>query len=252
MEVLFLVALAELNGTVEDEATHLAKDLGVALYEARLMLSGERPKVLLRSADQARALSLLGQLRARGHGAVACDAKAIVSIDAMVQVEQFRLSDTAMILPGGEELVFTDTLAILRAVRGEHTTQTHTTTERTFAVGRAIASGGLLISKKSTRTDTKTREEREQVLFLFRRAGDAWVVRESCTLFEGLAELMAASVAENLVRLIAELRARAPNATFDDRLTRFHTADAQASSRLDEQAHLLALAIVRLGRGPYR
>ncbi len=249
---MFLVALAELNGTVEDEAPHLAKDLGVAVYEARLMLSGERPKVLLRTLDQARALTLLGQLRARRHGALACDANAIASIDAMVQVEQFQLSDTSMILPGGKELVFTDTLAILRAVRGEHTTHTHTTTERNFAVGRAIASGGLLLSKKTTRTDTKTREEREQVLFLFRKAGTAWVVRESCTLFPGMAERMAPSVAENFVRLIAELRARAPDATFDDRLTRFHTADAHASSRLDEQAHMLALAIARLGRGPYR
>jgi len=208
LEVLFLVALAELNGTVEDEATHLAKDLGG---------TGD-------AAD----------------GPTACQA----AIKAMGDLKGKMGASAAFAID--------DTLAILRAVRGEHTTQTHTTTERTFAVGRAIASGGLLISKKSTRTDTKTREEREQVLFLFRKAGDAWVVRESCTLFEGLAELMAASVAENLVRLIAELRARAPDATFDDRLTRFHTADAQASSRLDEQAHLLALAIVRLGRGPYR
>lgn len=249
---VFLVALAELVGTIEDEAPHLARDLGIALYEARLLLAGERPKVLLRAPDEARAREVLQKLHARRHGVIACDSKAIVALDDMVQVEQFRLTDTAMVLPDGRDLVFTDTLAILRAVRGEHTTTKVVVTEKKFAMGRALASGGLLMSKKTTRQESKTHEHREQVLFLFRKAGGAWVVRESVTSFEGMAAQMAPSVAENFVRLIAELRRRAPEAVFDDRLTRFHTADAQASSRLDEQAHLLALAISRLGRGPYR
>ncbi len=253
LRAVYLVALAELSGTIEDEATHLAADLGISLYEARLLLSGERPKIVLRTADETHARDLLAKLRARRHGAIACDSRAIVAIDEMVQVEQFQLTDTALVLADGAEFLYADVLALLRAVRTEHTTTKTKVTERKLAMGRAIASGGLLLSKKTTREESKAAEHREQVLFVFRKSGGgACVVRDSHTSFEGLATRMAPSVAENFVRLIAELRERAPDAVFDDRLIRFHAADAQSTSRLDEQVHLLALAIARLGRGPYR
>lgn len=251
---MYLVAIAELGTGVEEETPLLAQDLGLGLYETRLLLAGERPKIVLRTADEARARDLLAKLRGRRHGAVACDAKAVVATEAMIRLDGFRLSDTAIHGTDGLELPFSDVLAILRAIRSTHTTTTTEVTERKLDMGRAIVSGGVLLSKATKREIQKTKETREQHLYLFRKSGGkAWVVRERETSYEGLGAAMEKSVAANFTRLVAELRARAPDAVFDDRLSRFHAADAlQAALRLDEQVHLLALAIARLGRGPYR
>jgi hypothetical protein len=251
---MYLVAIAELATSVEEEMPLLARDLGVAAYEARLLLAGERPKIVLRTPEEARARDLLAGLRERRHGAVACDSKAVVATDAMVQLGGFRFSDTALTNGDGDELPFSDLLAILRAVRSVHTTKTTQVKERKLAVGSAIATGGLILSKKTTREVQKHEETREQHLYLFRKSGaTAWLVREQGTSYSGLGDAMAPSLAENFSRLLAELRRRAPDAVFDDRLVRFHGADALAAdARLDEQVHVLALAIARLGRGPYR
>jgi hypothetical protein len=251
---MYLVAIAELATSVEEEMPLLARDLGVAAYEARLLLAGERPKIVLRTPEEARARDLLARLRERRHGAVACDANAIVSTEDMVPLTGFRLSDTTLTSDDGNELPFSDLLTILRAVRSAHTTKTTQVKERKLAMGAAIATGGLILSKKTTREVQKTEETREQHLYLFRRSGArAWVVREHGTSYEGLGDAMAPSLAENFTRLLAELGRRAPDAVFDDRLVRFHGADALgADARLDEQVHVLALAIARLGRGPYR
>lgn len=251
---MFVVALAELAGTVEEEAPKLAADVGVGVYEARLLLAGDRPKVVLRTPDEARARALLAKLRERRHGAIACDTRAVLRTSDMTALEDFRLSETSLFSASGEELPFSDLLAVLRAVRSEHTVSTRKVEERQIRIGAAIATGGLVFSKKVTTEAKKSQETREQVLYFFRKSGArAWVLREGATRFEGLGADMAPSIAENFVRFVAELKRRAPDAVFDDRLVRFHAADAhEGDAKLDEQAHLLALAIARLGRGPYR
>lgn len=250
---MYLVAVAELATDVEQEAPLLAQDLGLSAYEARLLLSGERPKVVLRTPDEERARALLARLRERRHGAIACDTQAIVATDAMVKLGAFGLGDVALRAGGGEELPYADLLAILRAIRPQFTTSTKTVAETKVALGRAMLTGGLVATKRTTQEITKRVEEREQLVYLVRKSGaTSWVVRGKTTSFEGLGEKMAPSLAENFLRLVAELRRRAPDAIYDERLLRFHATSDASPERLDEHVHLLALAFARIGKGPYR
>src|SRR5271168_1654720 len=95
---MYVVAIAELNAPIEMEAAALASDLGVTPYEARLVLAPGLPAVVRKTVDKSRALDLLGRLRARGHGAIACDASAVVGADDMVSMRRFRLGPAGISL----------------------------------------------------------------------------------------------------------------------------------------------------------
>src|SRR5579863_9005827 len=93
---VFVVALAELGTSVEDEMPALALDLGITAYEARLRLAAGLPSIVLSTQDRSFALEMLRRLRARRHGAVAFDAHAVVPASSMVAVRQFRLEPDAI------------------------------------------------------------------------------------------------------------------------------------------------------------
>ena len=120
-----IVALTALRGSVEEEAPRLAADLGTTPYDTALLLRSPAPVPLLRTDDRARALALLARLRERGHEAVACDASAIVSADAMVQLRAFRLEVDALVVTSTsaepERVAWADVVALVRAM---HRTRT--------------------------------------------------------------------------------------------------------------------------------
>ena len=247
---MYLVALANLATPAEQEAPLLAADLGIAVYDARRLLSGERPKIILRTADEHRARALLATLRGRAHRAIAFAASAIVPIGAMIAVSDFHFDPDAMSAGHGRELPYADISSILRAIRTQHASATKVVKERKFAPGAAIASGGLILTKKTSREVTTRSETREHVIYLMRKSGaPPWVVSEHRSSFEGLAERMALSVTENLGRFVDAVRERAVDALYDDSLMRFRagTDGVGEGERQGEQVHALALTLARLG-----
>jgi hypothetical protein len=280
---MFVVAIAELASSLEDEARALAVDLGGSAYDARLLLAGGLPAVVRRTPDKAEALDLLGRLRGRGHGAVACDAGAVVAASAMVSMRHFRLGESAVTTGGGAGeldasaptvLRYDDVLALIAAV---HRTSIDTTTqviEKKLSVSRAILTSGLTTSKSVSREAHSTVEEREAVLYLFRRSGmTPWILRENGTEWAGHGKPIALSRAENFRIATEALRERAAGAFFDDRLVRapargrggesaqmkvgVGTTSITTSSEagVDLSAHLIALWGARArtghrGRGP--
>jgi hypothetical protein len=82
------------------EVAALAPALGVGAYELRLALSGVPPVVLASTPDVERARAVLSLLRARGHGAVACDGDAMLSSEAMIAPREFAFGDDALVLSG--------------------------------------------------------------------------------------------------------------------------------------------------------
>lgn len=260
---MFVVAVAELAGRMEDEAAALAADLGAAPYDARMLLASGLPAVVRTTADKARALDLLARLRARGHGAVACDSAAVVASGAMVQMRHFRLGPAAATPddPAGESLPYDDVLAFVAAVhRTRANTETHVT-EKKLSVARAVITSGLSMTKTVTKESHAATEERENVLYVFRRSGATpWLLREhGVGGWSGHGQPLAASRFENFRLTVGALRAKAPGATFDDRLvtrrvqeraslavgggTKSVTTSSDAS--VDLLAHLLALWIAR-------
>ncbi len=258
---VFAVALAELAGTVDAEAAALAADLGTSAYDARLLLAAGLPALVRTTPDRAQALDLLARLRGRGHRAVACDAAAVVSSGAMVAMRRFRLEDGAVALDGDEAaLPYGDIVALIAAVHRRRTDTESRTQESKFSMSRALLTSGLSMTKTVTTRAHTSSEEREGVLYAFRRSGATpWILREHGTAWGSLGPAVAATESENFRRAVTALRERAPGAAFDERLvTRKASGRAAVSggagattvttssdAAIDLLAHLLALWLAR-------
>jgi hypothetical protein len=262
---VFAVALFELATSIDAEAAALATDLGTTLYEERMHLAAGLPLIVRTSAEREPAADLLRKLRARGHGAVACDARAVVPAEQMIPMRTFALEDDAITLSDrpDERLPYDDILAMLRA---RHRTESRTRTEvseKRLSLGRAVATGGLMLRKGVTREESTTSAAEEQILYVFRRSRETpWLLRERATSYAAaLGADLVPSSAQNFLRTIDALRKRAPEARYDERLLqvrRIQTRSIRTGTKTSETlavstapgidllAHLTALW---LGRG---
>lgn len=253
---MYVVALTELATPLEAEAAALAADLGTTLYEERLHLLTGLPCVVLTTVDRGEAVALLAKLRARGHGAVACDASAVVGSEAMIPMRGFAFEPDAVVA-GEARLPYGEITALLRAMHRTSTETRGETKSRQFSAGKALLTGGLAFSKTVTKEEKSVAQASEQVLYVYRGGGATpWLLRERGTSYAGLGARLSASSTQNFLTTIACLREKAPAALYDERLlnprnastrlSRSGTASAstlQTSSAggVDLLAHLIAL-----------
>lgn len=259
---MYAVAIAELKTPLEQEVQALAADLGITAYEARLKLSTGMPAIVLTSQDKALAMQCLTSLRARGHDAIACDANAIVPNTAMTSLKRFRLEATCIAASDDTKLPYTSILALVRATHRLQSETRSTVEEKKFRPGAALVTGGLVMTKTITREIVAQKDERMQVLYIFRNDGEPWILRESGTDYSSLAEKRAPTQIENFRATIELLRAYAPQAVYDERLVSARKASGQIVSvgaggsgfsastepGTDLLAHLIALGIARTQR----
>jgi len=268
---VYVVAVAEFRRPVEDDLAALAADMGATAYDARLRVAAGTPAIVRTTPDKALALDLLARLRGRGHGAVACDASAVVAAADMVAMRRPRLEGDAVTLDDrpGERLPYDDVLALLPAVHRRRVDAATLTRETQLSMGRALMTGGMAFTKTVTTTTRNATEERDGVLYVFRRsAAPPWILREHRTAWGALGLPLAPSESENYRVAVGALRERAPGASFDDRLMTRKAAERSALSGgggnttvktsseagVDLLAHLLALWFAKAEptRGEYR
>jgi hypothetical protein len=231
-----VVALTSLAGSIEAEAKALAADLGATPYETRMKLAPGLPAIVLSTTDPEAANRLAGQLRARKHRASVCRAADVVAASAMVSMRTFQLAGDGLD-SGVEQLPWSEVSAIIHARTPQQTDHHETVKEKKFSVGRAVMSGGLVMSKTVTREVTTHGEASEHVLYLFRATGDTpWLMREHGTNYSGLGIALDPTSTRNFMQAIATFRKHAPNARFDDSLVRRSVPD------VDLYAHLIATA----------
>ena len=117
-----------------------------------------------------------------------------------------------------------------------------------------MITGGLVRSRTTSREVTTRAYDAEPVLYLFAGSGaTSWLLREQGTHYEGLRHRLSSTAAPNFLATVAELRARAPQARYDERLvTRRSPLDAGPAAGgkltsphdLDLLAHLVAQSLV--------
>lgn len=223
-----VVALTKLATTADAEAPLLANDLGITAYEARQKLAVGTPCVVLLTPDRARAASLLGVLRGRGHDAVACDGRSVVPSASMFQLRRFCFEEGALVLyarqegPAGDDVegrvAYADMSAFIRATH-RHAFEAHEVSkERKFRPVAALVSGGLVLTKTVKHDVVRTGEDREQVLYIFRRGGAPCLLREGVAHYGGLGADIRATRLENFATTVRLLREHAPTAAYDERL----------------------------------
>lgn len=253
MNAAHVVAVTALDGSLELVAPRLAPALGTTPYELRLALSAGLPAIVLMTPDPARARTATEAIRREGHRAVTCVRTEVVSSTIMTALKDFRLEAQELVATaaGADRLPFSDVLALFRA---SHRTTTETKSElkeRKLRPGMAIATGGMVLTKTTTREVTSRTDEREQVLYLFRRSGAApWILRERSGRYAGLGTEVGRTTLENFATTIRRLRDRAPGAFYDERLVtaRAIRGIADGVDAADLLAHLLATDI-SAGRG---
>ena len=138
--------------------------------------------------------------------------------------------------------------ALLRATHRRTVETTEKVNERKFRPGMAVLTGGLVLSKKTSREVTSRSEQREQVLYLFPVDGaPPWILREREAHYGGLGKHLKPTSNENFQTTIAQLRERSPNAAYDERLMagRPIRGVAEGSDATDLLAHLLAAHLCR-------
>lgn len=247
---MHLVAIAELAGTAELATGPLATALETTAYELRLVLNAGLPAVVTATVDEARANRAAAAIVRHGHVAVACDRADVTPSARMTSLRSFRLEADCLRPDAGSgaRLPYADIGALLRATHRSTTETTETVKERKFRPVMAAATGGLVLSKKTTREVTTRIELREQVLYVFPRTGSApWILREREAHYGGLGADLSPSSAASFQTTIARLRERAPHAKYDERLMsgRPIRGVAEGVDAADILAHLLATSLLR-------
>lgn len=245
-----LVAITALGGPLEPALAPLARALDTTAYELRLLMNAGFPAVVLATVDPARATAVVMEIRKLGHRAWSCDRAEVVSSRTMTGLSGFQLGPDAITLRAearASALPYDDVAALLRGTHRSVTETTETVKGRQLRPVMAIASGGLILSKKTTREVTTRTDQREQVLYLFRRSGaPPWILRERGTDYRGLGAALAPTSLENFQTALGELRKRATLAAFDDRLMsgRPIRGVAEGVEAADILAHLLAVDLL--------
>jgi hypothetical protein len=246
---VFIVALSTLGRPIEGEIPLFAAELGTTPYEAGLVLRAPLPMVVARTEDKARALAVASRLRERGHEVVALDSASVVESDAMTPLRLFRFDAAALVAIGqnGAEAhaPYAEIVAIVRAMHVKRSESVSKEKKTEISVGRAVLTGGLLATKTVEKETTRRTEDREPVVYVFRRDGEPWLLRAGHARYDGLGADLKPTVLENLATFVRLLRARAPGAVVDERLLAVKNADPFT---LDVLASVVAVCVAR--RGP--
>ncbi len=156
---MHVVAVTRWGSPLQEELPELAARLEMVAYDLRLRLAGGLPAVFARVEDEAEAAEHVEFLRARGHGAVACDAEAVPGPEDQLVPVDFEPTETALRGTSIEgrrfELPYTDILALVHVACVTSAEHTVTTQHKKFAPGRALLSGGMALRKKVDRVDKR-------------------------------------------------------------------------------------------------
>ncbi len=220
---MHVVAVTRWGSPLEEELPELAARLGVVAYDLRLRLAGGVPSLFVRVEDGMEAAGHVAFLRARGHGAVVCDAEAVPGPEDQLVPLDFEVTPTALrgICTQGRrfELPVATIFALVHVACVTSEEHTVTTTKKKFSLGRAVATGGMVLRKKVDRVDKTVTEEQEQMIYMFCRSHPAPYVWKELTLrYEGLGDQRQLTTMQNFATLSKRLRTLAPHAFHDQRL----------------------------------
>lgn len=254
-----------MNGDLESEAYALAPVLGLSVYDARLRLSSVLPRIVFQSSDRNDALRVLGVLRQRGHGAVACDVGALRKPGDLVKVHRFSWDANALYAngPGSVALSWSE-VAVVVEVQARTDVLREKKEVDFVQAGRRAERIERVVSHHENTMDLSAYVFPQQ-----HQDGTPhppWVVHEREAQYLSLGQRMQPTRRANFMSTIALIREHARGAIFDDRFVKspIHTQDFIMVSGSDEarsdiaprgvdvQATLLALWLERSSGGPYR
>jgi hypothetical protein len=148
---------------------------GLAMQEVRSRCAGVLPRVLVRQAPETEARRLAAGLEALGFRTFAAEARQIPSDAQRIVARQLEWTDAGFTVTDGRGTRHdcpSVTLALLQpGFRTSTQSEVVKTTERKFSLGRALATGGLSISKKVEKVTEQVSTSRESYILVSRTGG---------------------------------------------------------------------------------
>lgn len=217
-----LVAIVRAPERIEDAAVAVSRATGLTLAECRMRLSPEPPALLARLEPDA-ADSLVAALRKTDLAVLAIDADVPGDADRTlarrVDFGAERITFTAR-FGDAMQVAWSDVLAVLRGSRESRSEVARTEKSRTISLGRAIATGGLSMTRTSTKTVHSSEMSFQHVILVYARDGRAAALVEGLVDFSCLGVGLQPSSTANMNELSRRLRDQAKGAFHDDRLLR--------------------------------
>lgn len=242
---MHVVAIHHLEKDKETLSGALAAAMESTVYEAlsRLRSPGAGPLTVGVFAERERAERLEKRLNSAGFKALILSAEEIGTEAGGRLVKRFSLGEHDLAVEtgksGGISISFADIELILRGIGIASSTVTETAKKRSLSPGRAILSGGMLITKTTKSVREVTTEEREGFFNLYAGEGPTLVFRENTLVYDSLGPVLRPSRTANLAYLIAELRRRCPGIRYDERLLNRAGQVALLGTSLNPEEHLV-------------
>ena len=250
---MHIVAVHQLQGSAEQLARDLAAALGTTPYEARSRVSvpGGGPAVVANFATAELASNCADRLRVAGFAPLNLDTDQQESDQNRLLVRQLQFAtDSLQIVTDDEQnlsLPYQEIKLLLRGAGIVSSVQVETTTKKKFALGRAIASGGLMMRKKVKTLTENTHQERQPFCHLYAPGQPPLALRQTEIDYTALGTDRQLSQAANFSWICTELRRRCPTVAWDDRL-QTRPGLAQLLGPILNPEHNLDLAITLIAR----
>jgi hypothetical protein len=222
----------------------LASVLKVTMYEAltRLRAPGNGPLIVAVLADKERAGQLVQQLHSAGFKAAGLAADEIDTAAFAWIVRRFSLGERGLHVETekGDNLdtPFQDIDLLLCGIRISRSTSTQTVKGRSMDLGRAVLSGGMMLTKTTKTTRDVTTEVRERFVNVYAGDAPAIVFRENALDYNSLGPARKLSRSENFTYLVAELRRYCPGTRYDERLMNRSAQASLLGPSLNPEEHL--------------
>jgi hypothetical protein len=244
-----LLAIASIPEAAEARP-RAAAAAGLALADLSRRLAGTLPRVLLASVPEDRGRALALTLEGLGFGILTCDVAAVPSDEDRIVARRIELApDTLIVTDARGQAHRCPGRAIGLLQRGMRVTRSENrvkTTERRLSIGKALLTGGLVLTEKVEKTTVNAVETGEPFLLLGRSDGEPDVVLYERRIdYRSMGAEMQPSSRANLERLWDWLRRLVPPETIDDRVARpgfVSGLPATAADPVDLALFLVALA----------
>lgn len=214
--------LLRIASSGSDAAPRVAPVLGVTAYEVGLRFAAARggAAVLAASREADEVDGWVSRLRGMDLDAMRID-RARVLARKRIEVRDWRLTDGRLRVAGASggdvEVELSKLVAVIQALEVERRTERKVTSQRRLALGRFIATGGLMLTKKETREQRFHHMEPLHRLALYPPADlpVLWMAEEEVR-YASLPRPLAPSRGRNFARVVEMLRARLSPSTFYD------------------------------------
>ena len=205
-----------------DAIPRAAQLAGLATADAVRLLTGTFPRILLRNVPEPEAL--VAALQAEGYLAWASNPAQVQGDARRMLLRDLQWTEDGFLAQDGQGTQHCPFAAVRLFQRGTRThaaTVLETSTSRKVDLGRALLSGGMMITKKVTTTTERTTHAKEPFLLVQRNDGlPDLMIYEHRMSYQCLGAAMGHATLVNLGLLVAKFQSLCPQAPLDDRVNR--------------------------------